>query len=1054
MRKTAQILGLRQGESKLVGILVAHFFLISAAQTLLLSPAYALFLQENEASLMPWLYLAVSILATGVTTVYLWMGRRFSQFQLLAGVLVSIGMLTLLFRGLLMLPERGVIIFSLPIYHSIMWTLTNMEVWALAGAVLNVRQAKRLFGLLIAGKALGELLFGLTTPLLIQWLGAENLLLISALMIAASLWTMIVLKPYFIGVKKTARAGRGASSKSRLFANSYVRLLFAFILIGWMAYYVIDNIFYDQVQMRYPDTSELGAFVGFFYGLVAGATLIAGAATGWVLRAFGVRRGVLILPFILLFVFGPIVFYSPTISSGVSLLFFIAVGGKALNILLINAVHTPTLNLLYQPLAPDLRAQVQGVADGMLFPLAGGVGGLLLLFLTGPLQFESLELGHFLLVLLLLWLSFAAFLSRAYPTRVRAAIGRRLYDNGELAHLDAESQAVLVSSADSGDYKTVAYAMELLKNTKSNAIYGLINKLLKRPEPEMRALAFDGLKARPSDRYGDALDGALNQSDPAIASAALAAYCAWKREASYERVRNFLKSDVLGIRKAVFAGLLRFGGISGIVAAGSEVLDLATSKNSEHRQLAAEVIGMAQRADFYEPLRPLFKDPALATRRAAVVAAGRLGQLALIPELMDALRESSLRSYALEAFLALGDGLAGPLGEILEGSSNDRSMSIDLIRASQGRGGARLGKVLEESLGHSDLEVERAILGALAHRRHHLHDLRRLNSVELRIRERLTRLETVRIYLSRAGLASHLVRALNDERRLVIRSVFDFIALQGSYDEVQGARYSLRWGDVRSRALAMESLEIVTERSIFRWFSPFIDGMDDEEQIIEVLGINLDERSLVELLLPILVDENCWPVEWTQIAAIYAAGELKIEELVAPMKSKLASSVSEEIKEVSRWSLRQLGALDYEGSEMLFVEKVALLRSTKIFEDTPDAVLAALARVAEEESYLPGECFIEQGRMEDALFVIVDGEVDVDVDGKKVACLGRGEIIGEMQIIDPAPRAASVRAHVETRLLRIGQADFDEVMTNRPEIGRAMNRMLVRRLRATQADQS
>ena len=50
-----------------------------------------------------------------------------------------------------------------------------------------------------------------------------------------------------------------------------------------------------------------------------------------------------------------------------------------------------------------------------------------------------------------------------------------------------------------------------------------------------------------------------------------------------------------------------------------------------------------------------------------------------------------------------------------------------------------------------------------------------------------------------------------------------------------------------------------------------------------------------------------------------------------------------------------------------------------------------------------------------------------------------GEIIGEMQVIDPAPRAASVRAARDTRLLRLPQSDFDEVMTTRPEIARAIN---------------
>ncbi len=127
------------------------------------------------------------------------------------------------------------------------------------------------------------------------------------------------------------------------------------------------------------------------------------------------------------------------------------------------------------------------------------------------------------------------------------------------------------------------------------------------------------------------------------------------------------------------------------------------------------------------------------------------------------------------------------------------------------------------------------------------------------------------------------------------------------------------------------------------------------------------------------------------------------------------------------------------------------LRSPDVFGETPDSVLAYLADVARERFLSDGEVFVHQGALEDAMFVVVDGEVAVDIDGEVIATLRSGAVVGEMQVIDPAPRSASVRARGDAAVLSIPKEVFDEAMAERPEIARAINRMLVRRLRDAQS---
>ncbi len=134
---------------------------------------------------------------------------------------------------------------------------------------------------------------------------------------------------------------------------------------------------------------------------------------------------------------------------------------------------------------------------------------------------------------------------------------------------------------------------------------------------------------------------------------------------------------------------------------------------------------------------------------------------------------------------------------------------------------------------------------------------------------------------------------------------------------------------------------------------------------------------------------------------------------------------------------------------LITIEKVAILKSIEIFADTPDYVLASLANIAEEIDIPKGDTFILEGALEDEMFIVVEGEVRVHIDKETVATLGNGEIVGEMEIFDPAPRLASVTATQDCLLFRIEKDAFEDVMADRIEITQNIIRVLTRRLRAT-----
>ncbi len=102
-------------------------------------------------------------------------------------------------------------------------------------------------------------------------------------------------------------------------------------------------------------------------------------------------------------------------------------------------------------------------------------------------------------------------------------------------------------------------------------------------------------------------------------------------------------------------------------------------------------------------------------------------------------------------------------------------------------------------------------------------------------------------------------------------------------------------------------------------------------------------------------------------------------------------------------------------------EKFETLRSLSFFDDFSDIEIWEVVRFAHWEEYAPGERIMEDGAPGDDFCFVLAGEVRVSKDGHTIDTLGRGELLGEMAVIDRhhPQRAADVVAHRDTRIIVI-----------------------------------
>jgi len=143
-------------------------------------------------------------------------------------------------------------------------------------------------------------------------------------------------------------------------------------------------------------------------------------------------------------------------------------------------------------------------------------------------------------------------------------------------------------------------------------------------------------------------------------------------------------------------------------------------------------------------------------------------------------------------------------------------------------------------------------------------------------------------------------------------------------------------------------------------------------------------------------------------------------------------------------------------SESRAAEVGRMLGRNAVFGALSQASRQTLAGIGTSLALKKDDYLFRRGDASDAAFAIVNGEIEVKVqglDGRDVwiARLGAGTVIGEMGVLDGAPRSADARATRRTELLKIKRADVTEVLTKEPGAALALLSLMVRRLRDTDA---
>jgi HEAT repeat protein len=998
--------------------------------------ANTLFLVDWSAERMPWVFIAVGLFVSAFSYGITALQRRWSTARVVLAIGLALVAFNVLARlGLLTALARWVSL-ALMVSYFLGLQMAFITLGLLAGRLFDIRQMKRLFPAVLSGFHVGFILGGLCVPLIMRLIGgAPNLLVGTALSGLISLVFLIVSSRRFRSVlARPVTAGREAPAPRLrdLLREPYVRRAFIYQVLSSIGTLLVLFILLRVAGAQFPTADSLASFFGGF-GAVRNIAnvLFALLMSGWLLTRFGLGFGLTANPAGVGLVVVVLAAAGLAATTGSPAFFWVAVIAVALDVVLSESLTLPSLKTVYQALPAREQQEMQTVVEGIGVPVAYGITGILLLLLNA-LGLTILHLVVFTLFMVVPRLVFGLLLYRDYAGTLLRALSRRILGDTELSLGDPASLAVvdrLLHSADLGD---IRLALDLLERDGHATLGARLAALLTHPDAVMRREALGRLARLQRQPALTAVEQCLQRDhSPAVRGAAVHALCALQEADATERVIPYLDDPEAEARQGAMVGLLRYGSIAGILAAGQRVTALAQAAEPARRMLAAQVIGAVGISHFYQPLVPLLRDADAAVRRRALGAARHVAHPRLVPLLIENLGHGATRSAAVAALTGSGELILPWVRDALAGESGYAEETLRrLVRVCGQIKGTRVIDLLTPHCQHPSHAMQQEVLLALHHCGYRAPVDARAPLAALR--------DTVgyglRLLLARHELGDHEALAL---LHAALAQEFDrarqriLLLLSFRYDSraLLTADARLRRGSHHERAVVIEMLDVTLSGEERPLVLPLLDEGLSWAQRRAALDryFTLPAMSRDERLVQIMTDAATWPRPWTRACALFAT-----RALASPGPAAAAAAI---------WP---------GGTHMLeVIEKVALLKAVNLFADTPDEVLAAVTSICEEVEVPAGGTFITEGELGDCMYVIVEGEVQVHSHGRAILSLGAGKSVGELAVLDPEPRAASVTALQKTRLFRIDKEAFDEVIADRPEIASGVIRALCQRLRET-----
>ena len=900
------VLKTQPGEERRVGIMVLYSAAIGVANTVGSTVASALFLSQLDTSLTPFLFILPPIAMALTLLLYNRIAAAFDLSRLVMGSLSILILFAGIFRILLETPYSTsfILLAGLFLYMQVVTTLLFLQFWTFANQVFNPREGKRLFGLIATGQTVTNIFAGFTLGALSAAIGVSNLIYVVILAMCVCLACAAKLgKLQSENANVVPFESSEGNLRDDIQAIRHSPLLLALAGLAMLLAMLVNTgsfQFFSALQNSFQDDQRIVAFLGnfaFWTGILA--LFVQFYLTSRILNRFGVFAALLCLP------------VSMTIGAllglftiGNTMMVLIATTiTRAANPVFRYTINEAGVNLLYLPISEALRQRAKTLFTAVDALSTAVLGTLFLLasLLNVPYMYWSVAI----VFMALAWGALLWWTQPQYEVALQESLQRRVL-NLEASTIDIRDEAtvqVLVKALKDEDEFQVIHALTLIADAPRVDWDSQVIPLLKHPSPQVKILALQYLGRSEGTGFTEQLSvlsftGQIallfNADDHEVRAAAIEAFCGITGNRAISRIAPFLREDSPLVKGAAIVGLIKHGGLDGILQAAADLKDMLRSDVAAMRQEGARVLGRLGVQTFYDPLIPLFDDASLEVRSSAIRAAGQLRSAELMLHLVRKLSDKTTASVAVEALTCYREEVLPTLKTVMMNTSMDseenRSIRIQVPGILQRIGGRTAADILLNYLRDVDPSVRTAVYQALMKMRNAGHEVvissdKLYDALMAEIREGYA-LRVLHYDLSRRGANPLLLTSLTTRQRQTLARIVTMLDLRYPRQQLGQVLSALEDASLGRRALAIELLDNVVERKIKDVLIPLIEAPTPQLLDISSTHFAIHSKRPMARLYELAHSEDTW----LRACAIYQIGVLNLRKLRKPVLKALESS--------------------------------------------------------------------------------------------------------------------------------------------------------------------
>ena len=842
-------LNIKKGEGLPIILLMVYSFFMGATVAFFYTASTSIMLTNFDIKVLPYTYIGGGLAAYLFWFIYSTIEKRlkFSSLLVFANTFLIISV-TVLVLGVIYTDNKW-FSFVMYVWIRIFAFVTFVGFWGIASRVFDIRQGKRLFGLISTGEVISDIIGFFSIPLLLSFVKTEDLLYISIFGLVLCIFVILIIIKKFrneLSIKvfrerkeHSTENGEGAETdeSDSIPRNYYVFLgLMAFLPMISIAF--ADYLFMIQTKVQYTDKEVLSEFLAIFFGLTAVAEFIVKTfLSGKLLSKFGIKIGLASAPFLLFISIG--LASASGLVFGITAMFssFILLS-KILERVMRTAVYDPSFQILYQPLSASKRLFFQSRIEGIA--KTGGnilAGFSLLLFLSFEF-FNNIIFTIIYLALLLIWLKYSFLTHEKY----RESLRNILFSYKTKQHKGSEVKL----------YSDVCYKPELLNKSNFEIFFSLYNYLY----PEYLKRITENLLLSPNRELRDSVLQKLEKKEVILSS-------------------EFIESCSKSEQDTEFRGRLMLIGQNTKlteITDFEEIKQLAASPNKDERILASQLLGISRRYGSYKILADLFNDEDQDVRSASIYTMGKIARPELWNLLIDSIKYPMYRNTVVSSIIGIGPGIIPYLNSYFNKFNTPRNLKLMIIRIINNIGGAEAVNCLKGKLNYPEKEVRDEVIKSLSNLSYKASSLdesiiKNLLDEEIEI---LIWIMASILDLEETYKGTMLLESLYDELAQKRKQIFQMLSMLYDSETIKYISDNIESESSDARVLSLELIDLFLSRELKEKILILFEEISLSE-CIENFRESFPQKKLKpdERLQEIINKDYTKISMWTKACAIY-----------------------------------------------------------------------------------------------------------------------------------------------------------------------------------------